>query len=83
MNATKQWGCFRQDEHNEKLLLFGDEWVTAQYIGLQSLLTAILLAYWSGVEYTVAYIKGSTVPNDQTLVDATQKTSHRLSRRAF
>ena len=41
--------------HDEKLFLLDDEWITGQYIGLQALLTALLLAYWSGLEYTMRF----------------------------
>ncbi|MCB0330311.1 MAG: CDP-diacylglycerol--glycerol-3-phosphate 3-phosphatidyltransferase [Bdellovibrionales bacterium] len=72
--------------HNEQLLLLGDEWITAQYVGLQSLLTAILLAYWSGVEYTVAFLRRNALDQERVHNDSVstqpKRRSHRLNRRA-
>ncbi|MCB0320871.1 MAG: CDP-diacylglycerol--glycerol-3-phosphate 3-phosphatidyltransferase [Bdellovibrionales bacterium] len=44
--------------HDQKLFQIGEAWVTGQYFGLQCLITAIVIAYWSGIEYTLLVFRG-------------------------
>ncbi len=38
--------------HQEKLFRLSDAWVTGEYLGLQCLITSLLIGYWGAIDYT-------------------------------